>query len=146
MPGTVVLGRSRLYETDPVGLVDQGPVFLNAVIEVQTDLSPAEIMDGMRKIELDLGKAPDHQSDRSRAIDLDLLLYGDRIVREDGIMVPHPRMHTRAFVLVPLEELAPQLVVPTLDLSVRELLLGLPETERRGVRSLEQGSEPGRVN
>ena len=135
LPGISVTARSRLYETEPVGLSDPGPLFLNAVIEVKTDLSPTDVMDALRKIELDLGKAPDHQSDQSRAIDLDLLLYGNRTVQENGLTVPHPRMHTRAFVLVPLAELAPDMAVPLLDRSVRDLLLGLSETERRGVRS-----------
>lgn len=139
VPGISALRRSRLYETDPVGLVDQGPVFLNAVIEVKTDLSPAEVMRAMQGIERDLGKAPDHRSDRSRAMDLDLLLYGDQVVREKGIIVPHPRMHERAFVLVPLDELAPDIVVPHLHQTVRDLLVGLPDTEKKGVRSLKSG-------
>jgi 2-amino-4-hydroxy-6-hydroxymethyldihydropteridine diphosphokinase len=135
LPRTDVRGNSRLYETDPVGLVDRGPVFLNAVIEVETDLSAADLMAAMGRIELDLGKAPDHRSDRSRVIDLDLLLYGDQIVREPGITVPHARMHARAFVLVPLDELAPDVMVPMVDRSVRDLLQDLPEAERKGVRS-----------
>ncbi len=121
LPETTVRTTSMLYETAPVGLSDAGPDFLNAVIAVQTGLSAEDLWKGLQSIERILGKSPDHRSDLSRAIDLDLLLYGDERIERDGIEVPHPRMHERAFVLVPLARIAPDIVHPTLGCSIREL-------------------------
>jgi 2-amino-4-hydroxy-6-hydroxymethyldihydropteridine diphosphokinase len=132
IPGTVVTRCSRLHETEPVGLSDSGPTFLNAVVELQTDLAPRALMDAIRNIEVALGKAPDHRSDRSRVADLDLLLYGDERIDADGLIVPHPRMHNRAFVLLPLAELNPDLVVPTVGRTVAELLRDLPDNAFEG--------------
>ncbi len=136
-PGIVVKELSRLYETEPVGLTDDGSAFLNAVIAVETELSPRDLMSAMHKIELDLGKDPAHRSDRSRYIDLDLLLYGEQAIQEDGMLVPHPRMHARAFVLLPLAEVAPDAAVPFLGGSVRDLLHNLTEKDLKGVRPFE---------
>lgn len=130
----IVLKCSRLYETDPVGLVDGGAEFLNGAVAVETDLDPTELMAAMRSIELQLGKSPDHRSDMSRPVDLDLLLYGDETVRQGGITIPHPRMHVRAFVLAPLAEIASEAMHPTLNRSVRSLLEGLSEEEKVDVR------------
>jgi len=133
VPQTAVLRCSSLYETEPVGLVDNGPSFLNAVVAIETTLSPDELMGRMRSIELDLGKSSGHRSDLSRQIDLDLLLYGEEVI--DGpIRVPHPRMHQRAFVLAPLAEIAPKIRHPVLNREMETLLLGLPMAEREGVR------------
>ncbi len=137
VPGIVVKKLSRLYETEPVGLSDDGPTFLNAVIVVETELSPRDLMNVMRTIELDIGKDPAHRSDRSRCIDLDLLLYGEQTIQEEGMLVPHPRMHTRAFVLLPLAEVAPDAAVPFLGGCVRDLLCNLTEKELKGVRLFE---------
>jgi 2-amino-4-hydroxy-6-hydroxymethyldihydropteridine diphosphokinase len=137
VPGIAIKSLSRLYETEPVGLVDDGPAFLNAVIAVETDLSPRDLMKAMRKIELDLGKDPSHQSDWSRCIDLDLLLYDEQTIQEEGMIVPHPRMHTRAFVLLPLADVAPDAAVPFLGTCVRDLLHSLTENDLKGVRPFE---------
>ena len=134
VPGTAITGTSRLYETDPVFLSDNGPKFLNAVIALETDLSPQDLARQMQAIELELGKSPSHRSDMSRAIDLDLLLYGEEVFSDDGLTIPHPRMHKRGFVLVPLAELAAEVAVPTLGCTVGDLLRGLSEEELAGVR------------
>jgi 2-amino-4-hydroxy-6-hydroxymethyldihydropteridine diphosphokinase len=134
LPGVVLKTRSRLYETEPLGLSDGGPPFLNAVIAIETDLSPQDLMKAMRTIELDLGKDPAHRSDRSRLIDLDLLLYGEQNIQNDGLSVPHPRMHTRAFVLLPLAEVACDAMVPLLDRPVKDLLSSLTERDLKGIR------------
>jgi 2-amino-4-hydroxy-6-hydroxymethyldihydropteridine diphosphokinase len=134
---TSVKARSRLYETEPLGLSDHGPKFLNAVILIETDLSPRELIGSMRSIELALGKSLYHRSDKSRVIDLDLLLYENNQLHEDGLDIPHPRMHNRAFVLLPLAELAPNILIPTLERTVEDLIRLLPEKELAGVRPLD---------
>ncbi len=101
-----VVCRSSLYSTEPVGFVDQ-PRFVNAVVALETELSPRALLEGLLSIELEFGR------DRSagihngpRTLDLDILLFGDRVIDEPGLQVPHPRMRERAFVLVPLNEIA----------------------------------------
>jgi 2-amino-4-hydroxy-6-hydroxymethyldihydropteridine diphosphokinase len=141
LPKTSLKARSRLYETDPVDLSDRGSKFLNAVILVETDLSPRELIGSMRSIELALGKSVHHRSDKSRVIDLDLLLYGDDHFREDDFEVPHPRMSNRSFVLAPLAELAPNILIPTLGRTVEDLVRLLPERELAGVRPLDSEIE-----
>jgi 2-amino-4-hydroxy-6-hydroxymethyldihydropteridine diphosphokinase len=134
LPATVVERASRLYETEPVGLVDGGPRFLNAAVAVQTDLGPDELMSWMREIEARLGKSPSHRSDMSRVVDLDLLLYGTELFDKGDVHVPHPRMHLRAFVLVPLAEIAPHAVHPVDRCDVETLLRRLPREALEQVR------------
>ncbi|MDQ7782867.1 MAG: 2-amino-4-hydroxy-6-hydroxymethyldihydropteridine diphosphokinase [Desulfomonilaceae bacterium] len=134
VPGTEVTAHSKLYETEPVGLVDGGREFLNGAIALETTLPPADLMTFLRSIEQRLGKSPTHRSNESRPIDLDMLLYGDGIIQEDGLTVPHPRMHTRGFVLAPLAEIAPDAVHPVLNRTVSVLLSRLADEELRSVR------------
>jgi 2-amino-4-hydroxy-6-hydroxymethyldihydropteridine diphosphokinase len=141
LPKTLVTGKSRLYETDPVGLSDQGPKFLNAVIALETDLSPRELIDRMRSIEAALGKSASHRSDQSRPIDLDLLLYGEEHFLDDTVEIPHPRMHNRAFVLLPLAELAPKVFVPTFRCTVEDLVRKLSDREIAGVQILDSEND-----
>jgi 2-amino-4-hydroxy-6-hydroxymethyldihydropteridine diphosphokinase len=133
-PEILVKRCSQLYETEPVGVIDEAPKFLNAVISVETRLTPGQLIGEMRKIEQALGKSPNHRSDASRIIDLDLLLYGEDEFHEEGLEIPHPRMARRAFVLVPLAELAEDAFVPVPGCSVGELLRRLPAAELEGVR------------
>ncbi len=131
----VYLGKvSSLYKTEPVGLKDNGPEFLNAVVETRVELSPFDLIYNLRKIERVLGKNRSHRSDRSRKIDLDLLLFADKVFSSDTLEVPHPRMKTRGFVLAPLAEIAPDFIHPGLKLTIRELLNNLDPEELRKVR------------
>ena len=108
LPGVVVV--STLRETDPVGVTDQ-PRFLNGVAALETELPPRELLDRLLAVERGLGR---ERRERwgPRTIDLDLLLYGDEVIDEDGLTIPHPRLHERRFVLEPLAEIAPELVIP----------------------------------
>lgn len=119
--GTVVC-RSSLYSTAPVGFAHQ-PRFVNAVVGLETALEPRPLLDALLRIERAFGR------DRSRALrngprplDLDLLLVGSAVVHEPGLELPHPRLHERGFVLVPLVEMAPEAVVATRGQTVKQLL------------------------
>jgi len=133
LPGTRTLGLSRFHETEPVG--DAGPGrFLNAAGVIETALPPRDLLDAMQAIERGAGRPGAGEPDRHgpRALDLDLLLYGDRQVDEPRLTVPHPRMHHRRFVLAPLAEVAPDLRHPALNKTVSELLSDLDRQEDGG--------------
>jgi len=110
-PGVEVVAVSAFRDTAPVGIVDQ-PRFLNAVAAVETELAARELLDRLLGVERRLGRTREGPRFGPRTIDLDLLLYGDAELAEPGLDVPHPRMHERLFVLEPLAELDPGLVVP----------------------------------
>jgi 2-amino-4-hydroxy-6-hydroxymethyldihydropteridine diphosphokinase len=122
-PSVAVVGVSRLRETDPVGYVDQ-PRFLNGAAALDTDLEPRGLLDRLLAVERELGRTREGPRFGPRTIDLDLLLYGDRTVDEPGLRVPHPRLRERRFVLEPLCDLDPDLVVPGAG-PVRVLLAAL---------------------
>ena len=142
---------SALYETAPVGgPAGQGP-YLNAAAEIQTDLAPAELLSLLLDIERRLGRVRT-EKDGPRTLDLDLLLYGDLVQNEPDLILPHPRLHERLFVLQPLAEIAPGVVHPVLKRTVGELLaavLGVrpagasPGRELVGLRALVTGSTGG---
>ena len=118
LPSTRVVEVSSFYATAPVDA--QGPNYINAVAELSTELQPRELLQALQSIELQHGRErPYHHAPRT--LDLDLLLFGQRVVHEPGLEVPHPRLHKRAFVLQPLLELAPMLMHPRLG-SVQLLL------------------------
>jgi 2-amino-4-hydroxy-6-hydroxymethyldihydropteridine diphosphokinase len=110
-PDIDVTGVSTVRETDPLEIVDQ-PRFLNAVARVETDLGPRRLLDRLLDTERALGRRRDGPRFGPRTIDLDLLLYGDEEIDEPGLTVPHPRLAERLFVVEPLHELDPSLVVP----------------------------------
>lgn len=115
LPGTHVVGASSLYQTAPVGPVAQGP-YLNAVLALETDWPPRSLLHQMLAIEASQGRRRGGQAERfgPRTLDLDLLLYGNECIDENGLEVPHPRLHERAFVLEPLCEVDPELIHPRL--------------------------------
>jgi 2-amino-4-hydroxy-6-hydroxymethyldihydropteridine diphosphokinase len=110
--GVAVVGVSSLRETEPWGPVEQ-PRYLNGAVALETDLRPRELLDALLDVERRLGRARDDEERWGpRTIDLDLLLYGDLVLDEPGLDVPHPRLHERRFALEPLAELAPDALVP----------------------------------
>ena len=109
--GVEVVAVSTLRETDPVGVVDQ-PRFLNGAVAVETELEPRELLDVLLDVERRLGRVRDGRRWGPRVVDLDLLIYGDLVVDEPGLRIPHPRLHERRFVLEPLADLDPTLEIP----------------------------------
>ena len=124
-PGIKFLGASSFYRTQPVGPVEQPP-FINAVVALECSVSPRELLALLLEIEQNMGRVRKERWG-PRVIDLDLLFYGEEIIKEQGLEVPHPRLHERRFVLVPLAEIASGFVHPVIKKSVSELLAGLPE-------------------
>lgn len=124
--GVRVVAVSPVIETDPVGPVEQG-FFLNAACLLETAVPPRALLEGLLRIERERGRDRVQETRWGpRTLDLDLLLYGDRVINEPGLAVPHPRLHERRFVLEPLAMIAPVLVVPTLGRTVESLLAALP--------------------
>lgn len=128
LPKTHLLRLSPVYETDPVG--PPQPPYLNMVAELETELSPKGLLAEMLGVEKALGR---ERRERwgPRTLDLDLLLYGDLVLEEAGLSVPHPRLHERAFVLVPLLDLLPEGRHPLLGQSFAELLASLDASSVR---------------
>jgi 2-amino-4-hydroxy-6-hydroxymethyldihydropteridine diphosphokinase len=125
-PAVRVLERSPLYETAPWGVTDQ-PDFLNMVLKGETRLAPAALLARLKRIETDLGRLPTIRYG-PRLIDLDILFYDSLVLSTPELTIPHPRLHERAFVLVPLADLAANLVHPVLGKPIRDLLAGIDLT------------------
>jgi 2-amino-4-hydroxy-6-hydroxymethyldihydropteridine diphosphokinase len=122
---------SSLYETTPVGYLDQ-PDFLNMAIQISTQLNPRGLIRSLKQIEKQIGRKTSFRN-APRPIDIDILLYDDHIIETEKLSIPHPRMSERAFVLAPLAEIAPQAIHPVLKLTISELL---ERVDRSGVRLL----------
>ncbi len=120
MRGVDAVAASSFYETDPVGGPSQGP-YVNGVLRVRTDTEPAEFLRGLKAIEREMGRPDVSERNSPRTIDLDILLYGDIAVHTDELVIPHPRMHQRYFVLKGLSEISPRIVHPGTGKTAEEL-------------------------
>ena len=141
LPETALVKVSSLYETVPVGIKDQ-PVFVNAVAQVATLLSPHDFLARLHAIEAQHGRKRNSISEDKngpRTLDLDILIFNDAQLEQRGLTVPHPRMHERAFVLVPLVEIAPAIIIPGKGVA-KEFLLAL---DQAGVSELEYEDQQG---
>ena len=117
---------SSIYETPPWGVIDQ-PAFLNQVLAAETSLSPVELLAAVKEIEAKMGRVPSVRYG-PRLIDIDILLYGNTVLNTPTLTLPHPRMAERAFVLVPLLEIVPDLVSPVSGERLVDLLTGLDQS------------------
>lgn len=126
LPKTRIIKKSSLYKTAPEGYQNQ-PDFINAVVEVATELKPEILLENLLKIETDFGRER-HFPNSPRILDLDLLLYDDLILSTETLTLPHPRMHLRGFVLLPLAEVAPNLSIPDFSLPFGGNVVKLAET------------------
>jgi 2-amino-4-hydroxy-6-hydroxymethyldihydropteridine diphosphokinase len=120
---------SSIYETEPWGYTDQ-PAFLNQVLAATTLLSPFEVLHSIKSMEGEIGRTPTFRYG-PRVIDIDILLYDDLILDDDRLILPHPRMTERAFVLVPLDEIAPQHLHPVFQQTIHDLLQNLDTSSVR---------------
>lgn len=132
--GIVIQSKSSIYVTAPVGYIDQED-FLNMVIAIETSLSAIELLNFCQEIERSLGRRKTIRFG-PRTIDLDILVYNQEDRKTERLIIPHPRMHERAFVLIPLEEIAAGLIIPTLEKSVGDLIEGLSSESIKDVRKL----------
>ena len=117
---------SSVYETEPWGFESED-IFWNQVLKMETELSPEEILAKIQQIEQDLGRIRKENQFSSRIIDIDILFYGDQIINQENLIIPHPRIQERKFTLVPLCEIAPELLHPVLKKSIGQLLKECPD-------------------
>lgn len=129
---------SALYETEPEG--PPQPPFYNAACRIETGLEPRPLLRFLQALEHEIGRRPGAGRNAPRVIDLDILLFDDRTVELPDLVIPHPRLAQRAFVLVPLAEVAPEAVIPSLGKAVRELATA---TGRAGVRKVRDAGWDG---
>lgn len=144
LPDTQLRAVSPAYWTAPWGVSDQ-PDYLNAVVKLVTRLAPRELLVALLDIEQQLGRTRDGERWAARVLDLDLLVYDDQTLDQPDLVVPHPRLHQRAFVLVPLNDLSPGLVVPGRG-TVADLLQSLGDEELATVRPAQALDKAGWLN
>lgn len=126
LPQSQLAGQSSLYASDPLGPADQ-PRYVNAVAALDTELQPWQLLDALQRIEQEQGRVRKAERWGPRTLDLDILLFGERRIDDERLTVPHYHMHVRPFVLYPLAELAPALVLPD-GRPLSELLAACPFT------------------
>jgi 2-amino-4-hydroxy-6-hydroxymethyldihydropteridine diphosphokinase len=129
IPDVRITGLSGFYDTEPVGTVPQDP-FINSVLRCEVSMGPVQLLDELQRIETEVFRRKRDIPQGPRTMDLDILFFDDLVISDDRLTIPHPRLHQRRFVLVPLTEIAPDLVHPLIRSSVKEILDSLPDGER----------------
>ncbi len=130
VPEARLIAAAGVYETAPVDCPQDSASFLNTVIEIETDTGPHALLKVLRLIEREMGRADAREKNSPRTIDLDILYLGDRVMDEEALMLPHPRMHLRRFVLQPLSDIRADLVIPFQTRTISELLHALKDDPR----------------
>jgi 2-amino-4-hydroxy-6-hydroxymethyldihydropteridine diphosphokinase len=126
VPGARLVAQAGYYETAPVDCAPGTAAFVNSVVEIEAPATPHEIHEHMKAVERALGRPDAREKNSPRTIDLDLLYAGDMVSNDPALIIPHPRLHLRRFVLEPLAEIRPHLLLPGMTRTVRELLQALP--------------------
>jgi 2-amino-4-hydroxy-6-hydroxymethyldihydropteridine diphosphokinase len=121
-----IIAESSIYESAPWGF-DSKTTFLNQVIEIETELAPIQLLNSLLKIENELGRTRNLSTYESRIIDLDILFYGDEILNTEALILPHPRIQDRKFVLMPMNEILPEFVHPQLKKTIQQLFDECPD-------------------
>ena len=121
---------SRVYETEPVGSGPDAGAYLNAVLEVEYDGQPITLLDGLQRIEADFGRPSKRPRNAPRTLDLDILYAGNLVLSNAEVVIPHPRLHLRRFVLTPLADIRPDLILPGHQENVAALLAHLHDPAR----------------
>ncbi|MCK9195579.1 MAG: 2-amino-4-hydroxy-6-hydroxymethyldihydropteridine diphosphokinase [Syntrophales bacterium] len=134
---TRLLRASSFYRTEPVGVREQD-AFINAAAEIRTELSPRTLLEALKAIEQEMGRRKSLRRWGPRVIDLDILLYGQDIVQEDDLVIPHPELHKRRFVLAPLCEISSYVIHPAFGISMQGLLIRLENDDRNVVVKIQQ--------
>ena len=128
IPKARIIKESSLYESQPLG--DSKEWYVNGVIEIETELKPELLLKKCKNIERAMGRKKVRKRWGARIIDLDILLYNSLIMNKKSLKIPHPEMHQRKFALIPLSELAPQVVHPVLQVTISELLVSVKDDKR----------------
>ncbi len=136
LPGCNVSAVSAIFKTEPVGVTGQ-PWYANCVVELSTTQGPSQLLNGLLLVESDMGRIRKKRWE-ARIVDLDILLFGQEIIESDNLIIPHPLLHKRQFVLEPLYQLAPDLVHPVLKSTISQLLNKLPIRHRQTIVALKE--------
>jgi 2-amino-4-hydroxy-6-hydroxymethyldihydropteridine diphosphokinase len=136
----ILTGESKIYETQPWGFEDQ-PWFLNQVVELESELEPLSLLDLLKVTEKELGRVPGEKW-HARHIDIDILLCGSMILENEGLKLPHPHLHERNFVLIPLMDLVPLFMHPVLKKTIEELYLESRDIGEVYIFNADEKSDP----
>ena len=126
----VLLKESKLYKTEPVDYTDQD-WFVNCAVKISTPLEPLELLTEIKRIESEAGRKKDAVRFGPRVLDLDIIFFDDRVIESDNLIIPHPRMHQRRFVLMPICDIDPNIVHPVFKKSIRTLLAELYDSGQK---------------